>query len=164
MSKKKNKNKDLEINLKEEKIILVGEESICGNEKIVEDNKKLDKETVENKEVKEEISKKNKVKFYDSIEQLSADLDFLPEWVNGQTPLNEVNMNRLNNEIRQKFDGAVLDNNKRLILKTDGLNRIIIDLKIISENNYSNAEKAKVAKIDDIENRLNTLSLDFGTF
>lgn len=90
--------------------------------------------------------------------------DHLPAWRNGETPLNELNMNKLNSEIRQKYDGIELDENKRLILKIKGINRETINLKKISENNYSNEEKEKVSKINDIEDRLNSLSLDFGTF
>lgn len=90
--------------------------------------------------------------------------DHLPAWRNGETQLNEINMNKLNFEIRQKYDGIELDENKRLILKIKGDNRHIINLKKISENNYSNEEKEKVSKINDIEDKLNSLSLDLGTF
>lgn len=102
---------------------------------------------------------------YKSIEDYLTKNGDLPNWRNGSTPLDELNMWRINNEINTKYDDVVLDLEKRkIIFKINGLNVKEFNLNDITENSYTTLEKQKVSKIDDIESKLNSIDFDFGTF
>ena len=111
------------------------------------------------------LKEHSKYRFYKNIHEYLAKNAELPNWRNGSTPLDEHNMWRVNNEIKTKYDDVELDLVKKvLIFKSDGLNKKIISLDLISQVNYTHEDKSKVDKINNIENKINSLSLDFGMF
>ena len=92
------------------------------------------------------------------VEEYLADIE-LPNWKNGQTPLNETNMHKINNEIRTKYDDAELNvEDKTITFKSDKQNRKVIDLKsvipAIPEGSLSIEQVNNVDTIPDISNQL----------
>ena len=115
-------------------------------------------------EIEDEIAIQKPV-LYKSIEEFLAKNKDLPNWRNGSTPLDELNMWRINNEINTKYDDVVLDlESRKIIFKINGLNTKEINLNDITENSYTTLEKQKVLKIDDMESKINSIDFDFGTF